>query len=62
MTIAAYFLRFPEDVLRDVLVAFCCDLFVLFGQKLGVTEFKRVRDVREEDQAKDDMLVLRSVH
>src|SRR5665648_381275 len=56
-------LRHPEDVYRAVLVEV---LRVrparLLGDELGVLLLERVRDVLEEDQPEDDVLVLPGVH
>jgi hypothetical protein len=57
----AGFLRNPEDVLGEVFVGVLGALGV-FGQKGGALGFESVRDVLEEDQAEDNVLVIRRLH
>ena len=54
--------RYPEDVLREILVAVLGSLRAPFGQDRGMALLEGVGDVLEEDQPEDDMLVFRGVH
>ena len=54
--------RHPEDVLSDVFVAVLGGLFTPFGEQVSVALLEGVGDVLQEDQSKDDVLVLGGVH
>ena len=54
--------RHPEDVLSDVLVSVLGGLLTQLVKHLRVALLECVGDVLQEDQAKDDVLVLGCVH
>ena len=59
----AGFRRHPEDVLGPVLVRILrVGALILLGHEAGMPLLEGVGDVLEEDQPKDDMLVLGRVH
>ena len=58
----AGFLRHPEDVLGDVLVAILGSLSAPFGQHRRMTLLEGVGDVFQKDKSEDDVLVLSGIH
>ena len=54
--------RNPEDVLGYVLVPVLGCFLTPFVENLGASLLESVRDVLEEDEAEDDVLVLGGVH